>query len=202
MRAKRAGQRVHEAIASADDELSAAKQASLIREVFTERKAFDSWLLRHPRGFAAALGLCGPPQRYFEVVANSVRQSRAAGAGRNRSQEGQMAGKKTKGQFSGISELSGNFPWEGLIDLLNGVRTARIQNEILIPLLGQTLELQNLTGRAYTPTFRADLKPKLDKAAKLARAGLSDVATQNIAAAKASLKELEAAVQAVRDSLE
>ncbi len=189
------------AIASANDELSAAKQARLIRKVFTEREAFDSWLLRHPRGFAAALGLCGAPQRYFETVANSVKQSRAERTARNSGQEEHMADKKEKRQFSGIGELSGNFPWDGLIDLLNGVKTARIMNEILVPLLGQTLELQNLTGRAHNPTFRPDLKPMLDKAANLARAGLSDIAIQDIEAAKKRLKDLERAVQAVRDSL-
>src|SRR6266849_2484447 len=105
MSTRKAGPWPDEATASADDEVSAAKQAKLLRAVFTERDAFDSWLLRHPRGFAAALGLCGEPQRFFETVANSVKQSRAKRVAKNRSQEERVAKTKAKGQFSGISEL-------------------------------------------------------------------------------------------------
>jgi hypothetical protein len=183
------------------DELSLEKQAKLVQKVFSDRLAFERWVIHHPRGFAAALGLCGAPQRYFERVANSVKQSRARRIADD-IQEGDMAEKDKKPKFSGISELRENFPWDGLIDLLNGVRTARLMNEILIPLLGQTLELQNLTERAYRPTFRADLKAKLDRAANLARAGLSDIATQDIGTAKKRLKDLDKAIQTVRDSLE
>jgi hypothetical protein len=202
MPTKRAGQWPDESTASADDEVSTARQARLVRAVFTERKAFDSWLLHHPRGFAAALGLCGAPQRFFERVANSVKKSREKTLTKQRSEEERVANNKAKEKFSGISELSSNFPWDGLIDLLNGVRAARIQNELLIPLVNQALELQSLTGRAHKPTFSPELKPKLDHAANLARAASSDIATQNIDAAKKRLKALEAAVQVVRESLE
>jgi hypothetical protein len=191
-----------EATASADDEVSASKQAKLLRAVFTEREAFDRWFLRHPRGFAAALGLCGEPQRFFETVAYSVKQSRAKHVAKDRSQEERVAKKNVKREFSGIGELGGNFPWDGVIGLLNEVRAARLQNAILIPLLGQALELQSLTGRAYKQGFRADLKPELDKAANLLQSALSDIATQNIDAAKKRLKSVEAAVQAIRGSIE
>lgn len=191
-----------EATASADDEVSAAKQARLLRAVLTEREAFDGWLLRHPRGFAAALGLCGAPQRFFETVAHSVKQSRAKRVAKDQSREGRVARTKPKGQFSGISELAGNFPWNGAIGLLNEVRTARLQNAILIPLLGHALELQSLTGRAHKQGFRADLKPELDKTANLLQSALSDIATQNTEAAKKRLKSVEAAVQALRGSIE
>jgi hypothetical protein len=202
MPTRKAGPWPDEATASADDEVSAAKQAKLLRAVFTERAAFEGWLLRHPRGFAAAIGLCGEPQRFFETVANSVKQSRSKRVAKDRSQEERVAKKNAKRQFSSISELGSNFPWDGAIGLLNEVRAARLQNAILIPLLGQALELQSLTGRAHKQGFRADLKPGLDKAANLVQAALSDIATQNIEAAKKNLKAVEAAVQAIRGSIE
>ena len=201
MPTRKAGPWPDEATASADDEVTAAKQAKLLRAVFTEREAFDSWLLRHPRGFAAALGLCGGPQRFFETVAYSVKQSRAKRVAKDRSQEGRVAKSKSK-QFSGISELGGNFPWDGAIEMLNEVRTARLQNAILIPLLERALELQSLTGRAHKQGFRAELKPEIDKAASLIQSALSDIATQDIGAAKKRLKSVEAAVQAIRSSVE
>src|SRR5258708_4002555 len=105
----KAGPWPDEATASADDEVSAAKQAKLLRAVFTEREAFEGWLLRHPRGFAAALGLCGEPQRFFETLAYSVKQSRSKRVAKDRSQEERVEKKNAKRQFSGISELGSNF---------------------------------------------------------------------------------------------
>jgi hypothetical protein len=175
------------------EELSNAKKARLVREVFTQRQAFDGWVLRHPRGFAAALGLCGAPQTYFEEVAERVRRSRAKERGM----------KKTKAEpFSGVSELSGNLPWDGLIGLLNGVQTARLMNEILVPMMNNTLELQNLTLRSVGSNLVADLKPKLAEAANLARSGLSDLAIKDMAGAKRKLKALEKAVGEIRDALD
>jgi hypothetical protein len=110
-----------------------------------------------------------------------------------------MAGKKAGAQSKDVSERRGNVPRDGLIDLLNEVKTSNLLIQILIPLLGQALELQYLTGRVHKSSFRPDLWPKLDKAAKLARAGLSDIATQDVNAAKKRLKDLDAAVQEVRD---
>jgi hypothetical protein len=202
MPTSKAGPWPDEATASADDEVTAAKQAKLLRAVFTERAAFEGWLLRHPRGFAAALGLCGAPQQFFETLAYSVKQSRAKRVTKDRSQEERVAKKNAQRQFSGISELAGNIPWDGAIDLLNEVRSARLQNTILIPLLGHALELQSLTGRAHKQGFRAELKPELDKAANLLQSALSDIATQDIGAAKKRLKSIEAAVQALRGSIE
>jgi hypothetical protein len=186
---------------SSDEELSTAKKATLVRDVFTQREAFDAWLLRHPRGFAAALGLCGAPQVYFEKVAHLVRQSRATRSAGNKTQERTMA-KKDKTTFSGISELSGNIPWEGLIGLLNGVRGVRLMHEIMVPMFSNTLELQNLTLRSLGSNLAADLKPKLVNAANIARSGLSDIATQDVEGAKNRLKDLEKAVQEVRDALD
>src|SRR5712671_3947867 len=111
-----------------------------------------------------------------------------------------MARKKAKAQGSSISEPTSNFLWGGMTDLLDEIKTARLLNQILIPLLAQALELQYLTGRARQPSFR--LKPSLDKAFLLARAGLSDAAIQDIDEAKKRLKALDSAVQAVRDLLE
>jgi hypothetical protein len=111
-----------------------------------------------------------------------------------------MARKKAKAQSIRTSGPTSNFLSGGMTDLLDEVKTARLLNQILIPLLAQALELQYLTGRARQPSFR--LKPSLDKAFLLARAGLSDAAIQDIDAAKKRLKALDSAVQAVRDLLE
>lgn len=111
-----------------------------------------------------------------------------------------MTRKKAKAQSSGMSELTGNVLWGGMTDLLDEVKTARLLNQILIALFGQTLELHHLAGRAHQPSFR--LKPSLDEAVHLARAGLSDIATQDINAAKKRLRDLDAAVQTVRALLE
>jgi hypothetical protein len=89
----------------------------------------------------------------------------------------------------------------GRVDLLYSLKTARLFNGILVSLINQALELQYMTGLAHRRSFRVDLQTKLDKAAKLARAGSSDIAIEDIAAAKKRLKALDAAVQTVRDSL-
>jgi hypothetical protein len=88
-----------------------------------------------------------------------------------------------------------------LVDLLHSLKTARLFNGILVSLINQALELQYMTGLAHRRSFRVDLQTKLDKAAKIARVGSSDIAIEDIAAAKKRLKALDAAVQTVRDSL-
>jgi hypothetical protein len=85
----------------------------------------------------------------------------------------------------------------GPVDLANRVKLA---NGILIPLLTQALELQYMAGVAHRRGFRAALQTKFDKAAKLARAGLTDIAIDDVASAKKRLKALDAAVQMAKDS--
>jgi hypothetical protein len=86
---------------------------------------------------------------------------------------------------------------DGLMDLLNKVNTV---NGILIPLLNRALDLQYMTGLAHRRGFRTYLQTKLDKAAKLIQAAQSDIAIEDIAAAKKRLKALDVAIQVAKDS--
>src|ERR1700678_2497577 len=111
-------------------------------------------------------------------VANWIKQLIAERAASKRPRRRGMPNRKAKTQG-------------GPVDLANRVKLA---NGILIPLLTQALELQYMAGVAHRRGFRAALQTKFDKAAKLARAGLTDIAIDDVASAKKRLKALDAAV--------
>ena len=113
-----------------------------------------------------------------------------------------MASRKVKTQFSGLREVYGNIPWDAFVELLEEVRRARQMNEILLPLIAHVLELQYLTTQAHKPALRPRFKPMIDKAAKTARGAVTDLTTRDLNAAKKQLRELEAIVQEIRDSLD
>ena len=109
--------------------------------------------------------------------------------------------KATK-RFNAFDEIKSNIPWDGVISMFEEVKAARMQLELSKPLVNSLLELQALTERAHRPSFRADLKPKLDKVRKLARATLIDLATHDIDSAKKKLREINSSLQEARDSIE
>jgi len=194
--------RNQEATATAERELSAAKQAELLRAVMTDAMAFDGWMVRHPRGFAAALGLCGPPQRFFELISESMKRGREGQMAAKRSKATRTVNRNVKTQFNALHELCGNIPWGALVDLLDEVKIFRLKSELLVPLAGHVLELQSLTARAHRQAARPELKPRLDNAARVAKRALTDLATHDLNTAKRRLRELESAVQELQDSLE
>jgi hypothetical protein len=80
------------------------------------------------------------------------------------------------------------------------IRSARFSrwNATLAQLVEQLIRNQQVAGS--NPAGGSN--KSLDKAADLVQAALSDIATQNIEAAKKNLKSVEAAVQAIRGSVE
>src|SRR5262249_7622825 len=185
----------------ATDELSAAKQARVLRDIMTDPAAFDAWVLRHPRGLAAAFGFCGPPRRFFESVSQSIKKARQHRMTAERSKEEQMANRKTRKHFSGVDELRGNIPWQEFIVLIAEIKIARRKNEILLPLATHILDLQSVTARAHKSAGRPALKPNIDNAVKVARRALTDLAVHDIDTAQRRLRELESAIHDIQTSL-
>jgi len=107
-----------------------------------------------------------------------------------------MARKNPKQQTGTARKKSG----EGN-GLLGELKNANALNHHLIHMMGKTLELQHLTEQAHRKGPRPDLQPKLDKAVNLASGGLADIAAQDMGSARKKLKDLNLAIQIVRESL-